>query len=663
MLAFHVGCSSEPAERSSSVSLTPAVHTIDAAEHARIRAFLDEEYAATDVRHSFRTKLGQTVDCVDFFATPGVKALAAQGHPLTEPPVDPPWPVSVPRTKAEVEFDGEADDEGNARRCPAGSVATIRVTEENIAARGGLDAVLQAGRNALPLHGPLASARAPSTSPPAVHPPQAGYCTNSLGGADAPGYAHVQQTWNPGNNGSLPQQAGPIQQGVAAFSLNPFAPVPPDGSHDVAQTWMFAGEGFKIDGCMCTTDPSQASASNPLCSQTVEIGWMISPLATPNTTIEEAPFLFAYATNDGYETGCIQGTDNGGVCLTFVPSTNRTLAPGVALGSQGTLPVITELVTSGGVLGWWVAAGGSWLGYYPARDFTGPMSSSGAQTFQAGGEVYDFTGTWEVPMGSGASPVTGNEGGNVNAAYADNVNPGCVSGSCGSSTMVVTVPSNYNYSTAPAAPASSTSISNYFYFGNVPGVFWGNDYGDSWSPTNPKDWASGSYKGQCGDGVPVTGLSEYPSGQRQAHAVKCGGNYSFTPNNASCVVEAFNSDDIANPSWDWDVGDLKAECPATYYVQGVAQNSAGLLDAILCCPSGQNWSVSPSNCSTQVLYQQNSPGFSGYADWDYGYNKADCPMTTRNGVITPTTQLVAGVSAHLGSSPVGGPHAILCCTQ
>ena len=54
----------------------------DADEATRAQAFVDARYPRSAVEHSFRTKLGDTIDCIDFFAQPGVRALAAQGTPI-----------------------------------------------------------------------------------------------------------------------------------------------------------------------------------------------------------------------------------------------------------------------------------------------------------------------------------------------------------------------------------------------------------------------------------------------------------------------------------------------------------------------------------------------------------------------------------------------------
>ena len=120
-------------------------------------------YPAAAVKHSFRTALGQTVDCVDFFAMPGVRAMAARGEPITAMPAPPP-PQPRRLRNGTVVIDPPApppvseglDEDGNDRICPAGTVLQIRVTPEQIARRGASSSLQalasEARRRAFPLH-------------------------------------------------------------------------------------------------------------------------------------------------------------------------------------------------------------------------------------------------------------------------------------------------------------------------------------------------------------------------------------------------------------------------------------------------------------------------------------------------------------------------------
>jgi hypothetical protein len=53
-------------------------------EAARVADYLESLYAHADVRHSFVSRLGDTIDCVDFAAEPGVRDLVARGMSVAE---------------------------------------------------------------------------------------------------------------------------------------------------------------------------------------------------------------------------------------------------------------------------------------------------------------------------------------------------------------------------------------------------------------------------------------------------------------------------------------------------------------------------------------------------------------------------------------------------
>ena len=291
------------------------------------------------------------------------------------------------------------------------------------------------------------------------------------------------------------------------------------------------------------------------------------------------------------------------------------------------------------------------IGYWTADSFTGAMASGTAQTFQAGGEIQDTTRTWVVPMGNGATPSAGYQ----QAAYVRSVSAWPYTGSAFTpmGMQVNGSPTNVNYWNA--APGQYW-WSSYFYYGNMPNVFWNQNYGYTlWSPIH--DWASGSYKGECGIvssvGEPVTGVSSYVSGSHQAHAVLCG-YQSFTTTGSSCNSRPFdpgnNQGSTGRP--DWDSGYYKADCRNSEYVSGVAQSLSGAVDSILRCPGG----VTHSSCAPQTFYGQNASAYysNGNGDFDWGYDKGVCP----------SGEYVAGISAvaNGANGVVGAPHAIWCCS-
>jgi hypothetical protein len=79
---FAAGCSSAGAPATEGDGIATSALSVGDAPQPGLPA---PKYTPQDVRHTFNALGGDTIDCVDFFAEPGVKALAAQGTPLTPP--------------------------------------------------------------------------------------------------------------------------------------------------------------------------------------------------------------------------------------------------------------------------------------------------------------------------------------------------------------------------------------------------------------------------------------------------------------------------------------------------------------------------------------------------------------------------------------------------
>ncbi|MGH7270890.1 MAG: hypothetical protein ACREJ3_10715, partial [Polyangiaceae bacterium] len=227
----------------------------------------------------------------------------------------------------EFGFVGDADENGNARRCPDGSVPFVRRTVEDIRRAGGVHAYLR------------------RRSHPPVHPPAT---VGPNGPAEVSGYFHVMLKYPLASagvlmcgdktcaniTGSPPCASGQttcevdmpppgIQGGSTIAAV--YAPTPDPAGHSLAQTWTFSGANVSdLTGChQCTTD----------CTQTVEIGWVVQPMF--ETMNVNSPHLFVYSTQDGYwntgayapdpapppNCGCEErlGTDCG-ACLNTVPN-------------------------------------------------------------------------------------------------------------------------------------------------------------------------------------------------------------------------------------------------------------------------------------------------------------------------------------------------------
>ena len=113
-----------------------------------------------------------------------------------------------------------------------------------------------------------------------------------------------------------------------------------------------------------------------------------------------------------------------------------------------------------------VAILGSLSAAWNTNFFTGTMQNT-AQDFQAGGEVYDVTGAWVVPMGSGASATAGFE---LSAYMHDFLACDQISRTLFVRFFRVPLTDRgaYNYSTYNPNPYWNNS----FFFGNAPAVFW-----------------------------------------------------------------------------------------------------------------------------------------------------------------------------------------------
>jgi hypothetical protein len=459
-----VACGSSSNEATSAVARAGAP-----SEAERIRAFLEARTRPSDVKYSFNTALGQTVDCVDFFATAGVRKMAERGQPITALPTPPPPAVrhrndgSVVVSKPQPAPVAEGVDEnGHVRLCPTGTVTQIRITPEQIARAGGLDAYLAAHRKRPPARLPAAS-REPSAAPPYGMWP----CIDG----EFHDYAHVQRDLVDNTPGII----------TAGTEMSVYAPVvPTSAEHSLSQVWLFEGTNAIDLGGTCTSD----------CVQSVEVGWQVDAAVPTDkgTTDGVNPYIFTYATVDGYVSGCWNGdtTDNGAACPTFVPFTQvpATLTPGAEIAYHApqtpnasvpsTLPTEMQVIITQNDGNYWVqlTVGGSeswYIGYYAGSNYAKPMA-----TFQVGGEAENasnvFTGTG-LQMGSGLAPT---EGYGFAAYHHDSFAEIFTLAGGGSTTIydsgtlcASTPPGDpsppYSYSTTP--PAGASDWAGYFYYG------------------------------------------------------------------------------------------------------------------------------------------------------------------------------------------------------
>jgi hypothetical protein len=258
-IQFHTRSFAEAAT-GPSVAVTPT-----ATEAERIQTLLDSRYSKTDVKHSFETEFGESIDCIDFFVQEGVRALTDRGIFMTQIPSPPPLPPGYVAPPLDLSYDLQ----GRTRSCPPGSVAILRLTRNDILAAGGIDALERIQHRKGPPPRPYASSQS-STSPP------------DFGGGT--GYAHATAGFTGSTQIYSTQAVSAIYSPVVLNS----------GDHSLAQTWTTSGSKMYGDtpiGCAAGT-----------CFQSLEAGWNVDPLLY--STNKDKPHFFTYATNDGYHTGC-----------------------------------------------------------------------------------------------------------------------------------------------------------------------------------------------------------------------------------------------------------------------------------------------------------------------------------------------------------------------
>jgi hypothetical protein len=412
----------------------------DEAETARIQKYLDAFYKPSDVAHSFRSRFGEDIDCIDFYAYPTVRAMTARGEHVEIPtslPLPPPS-ASALHALEEVGFTGEADEGGHARRCPGTTVPMVRKTMAEIKGAGGLAKYLQ-GR----AHHAAPPPPSGSTAPPDVagfFHVVAKYPLDNLGAGPSCGLnggclSTVDSETPPCPSGQPACPFDPVFGGSAVLSLH--APVPDPNGHSLAQTWTFSGaKQSNLTSCQqCTTD----------CTQSIEMGWIVDPAMFPQNN-PNSPHLFVYSTQDGYwNTGayvnepgpppncaCVGLADsNCAACIVtandaFIPLTPKAGQPQITAGmtiskanglvDPSQLPQLvngqlktftpTELTfattwTNLPFVGptWVLSVNGVAFGFYPGSAFrtsavpTNGTLANAATYFWAGGEVSGEAGT------------------------------------------------------------------------------------------------------------------------------------------------------------------------------------------------------------------------------------------------------------------------------
>lgn len=509
---------------------------VSAEEAARVRAYLDSFYTAKDVTHSFRTKFGEDVDCIDFYAQPSVRARVAQGEHVEVPEAPEPPSAAKRDPKARdlfaeaVGFNGELDENGSGRRCTGNTVPFIRKTAAQIQAAGGLDAYLKL-RSQPPIRPPAGpqSQDVPGFFHVIAEYPLGFTGSQAVCGLNAACSQVLDGTAPPCAAGQTVCPAQPVQGGSAISAV--YAPSTDAFGHSLSQTWTFSGNGV--------SDLTQCKACTTDCTQSVEVGWIMEPDFFTSTQNPNSPHLFVYSTQDGYwKTGAYANDPGGapkcgcdeaaGNCLACA---NRVTDPFVQIPAKPGTPQFTpnmsvftpsqigakpnevtfETVNTANGKGWFVFINGVAIGNYPATIFktsalpiVGSMANT-AQAFWAGGEVARQSGTsytTNTPalseMGSGIGAPIGFEA----AAYDRNIEFFVPANQPGSSTPInistggqVSVVANsffsiydsnpncynvgFGFSGTPAtgsAGPGGNNWGNYMYYGGL-----GHNCGPFWS--------------------------------------------------------------------------------------------------------------------------------------------------------------------------------------
>lgn len=413
----------------------PTAVESSALESARISKYLDEQYKRSDVRHGFRTRFDEEIDCVDADAQPGLRGSGLHYDDTLVPPPS----LSPPDSTIVPVIDDSTDPQGNRRACPPRTVPILRLNASRILRSGGLDHFLErAGRKQI-------SSATSGALPPMMN-----------------GFSYAS-----GVNEILP--AGTAKAFKSTLAV--YDPRIQGGSdHSISQLW--------------GVTPGGNYPCSPSCVQTLEVGWNVDEaLYQDGADDGGAAHLFTFATNDGYaRSGCYNlitncagqaGTSHGSGLVMLA---NARYTPGQVLanGVVGGTPVeLTVQWTAGGaaIPYWYLYVNGNAIGYIPFSFFSNgqgsgaPLSTGYVYRLKAGGEVYDPT--QHSSMGSGQVASKGYK----KAAYQRNVTYYKDTFDGSGDLIAVNAPititqADSPYYTASATPAAGASgWGSYFYFG------------------------------------------------------------------------------------------------------------------------------------------------------------------------------------------------------
>jgi len=382
------------------------------AELARMQQHLDSLYDAKDVRHHFRSKQGDDIDCVDIYRQPALRQPGMEKHAIQFAPSTFPKELEVApvtdtaRQPVQAELAFSMDATGAVQRCPQGTIPILRLSLDTLKRFKSLEDF----RRKIPSHLADDALRAGST---ASHQYAAyGQTVDNLGAESS------LNIWNP------------LVELSREFSLS--------------QIWVSRGTGAS--------------------TETVEAGWQNYRDLYGDSNSR----LFIYFTPDNYGSGGCYNLSCGG----FV-QTNSTIAIGSTFAGYsttgGTQREVKLFWFKDGTAGhWWLRVGTTWVGYYPRTKFdaNGIIDKGDRVTF--GGEIINSQPSGRhttTDMGSGAFAEQGWQ----RAAYQRQiqyVDTGNVYRSPASLGAITTDSFCYN-SSAVANDTTAGGWGRYFYFGGT----------------------------------------------------------------------------------------------------------------------------------------------------------------------------------------------------
>ena len=205
----------------------------------------------------------------------------------------------------------------------------------------------------------------------------------------------------------------------------------------------------------------------------------------------------------------------------------------------------------------------------------------------------------------------------------------------------------YAQNAADAHLARNAFVSNLQVSQDGVRLFWDRD---AVKVDGAADWSPGNFKGDCGPGEALTGLSQMGGAALEGpHALRCkayGTPFGGTLAAAPAISVSGDASRAASPhaKYDWDPGYAKNECGNVEYVSGLSQDASHALKQMRCASA--SISIAGNACNSKSVSGADDRGEST-GEWDSGFVKAECSAD----------MVVVGVSVNAS----GKPRRILCC--